>query len=1114
MDEVENLQKAIAALEAQRPLLGDTVVETALAPLREKLAALQAVQPVEQRKLVSVLFSDLVGFTAMSENIDPEEMREVLNIYLGRWGKCIEEHGGVVEKFIGDAVMAIYGLTITQEDDPRRAILTALKMQGELQSLNVELERAYQVRLAMRTGIHSGPVVVSTLGERKGQEFVAVGDTVNLASRLQAAAPENGILVSQDTFLLARGWFDFQPLDPIHVKGKRAAIPVYLVQGERSRQQRSSGRGIEGVATTLVGRQSELQQLEQLYQHSVARAKTQVVTILGDPGLGKSRLAGEFESWLAAQLPRPVLFKAFANEQTAQVPYQLLRDAISQHFNLLESELPDETRRKLELGLAPYFNQDAAMKAHFIGALLGFDFSASPFLGEVRNDPRQLRQRALHYLGQFWQALASRSPITVLLDDIHWADSASLEALLLIAQEHPDLPLLLLCLSRRRLYEVHPAWEKLQEQAAFTATQMPLQPLSQAASEQILAQALQKIEAVPADLQTLLVSTAEGNPFYLEELIKMLLDDGFIRLQAESGRWEIDSERLTSLRIPTTLTAVLQARLGSLQPQERVTLQQAATIGHTFWDALVQALQAANQPTVDHLSHMERRQMVTRLPTSNFEQCCEYQFNHALLREVVLNTVLKKKRQEYHKQIAHWLEATSTARQRSDEFAAFIAQHYQNAGEAQAAAPWFVRAGQRARSQGALVEARRFLEQALALLPRLDLQAYWEALLEHDRILGELGDLKARRADDEALYDLALELGDAEHLSTAYIQQASTYTYSGDFHKSIEALDAALQAARQSNLLPVEVFASAFKIFTLVRIGEIDQAGALVDQALAAAEALGDELELARTLSNLSAYYSASGDLAKALRINERQVEICHRNGLLVGEAVGTANLGYYYILLGYYAQAQSVLNRSYEIATSIGARQNRAYALLNLGLAHCRNGDFSASRQALERAIAELKEADDAFGKAAGLLYLAQALEGSGEIHQAGLVFNQAYDLYQQLEMPGNAQDARVGLARCLSQQGQVDRAGALADETWRHLEQHGAQSLEFPIAAYASCATIFLQANDQEKVFACLQNGVQELQSRARNISEPAWRQSYLENVPEHRLLLALWGKFAHGT
>ncbi|MCI0521797.1 MAG: tetratricopeptide repeat protein, partial [Chloroflexi bacterium] len=189
-------------------------------------------------------------------------------------------------------------------------------------------------------------------------------------------------------------------------------------------------------------------------------------------------------------------------------------------------------------------------------------------------------------------------------------------------------------------------------------------------------------------------------------------------------------------------------------------------------------------------------------------------------------------------------------------------------------------------------------------------------------------------------------------------------------------------------------------------------------------------------------------------------------------------------------------------------------YALLNLGLAYCHNRDFDASRQALELAITELRETDDAFGQAAGFLYLAQALEQCGEVKQAEHFFSQAFDLYQQIEMPGNAKDAQAGLARCLSQQGQLAQASALADAIWRRLDEYGGQSLEFPREAYLTCATIFLQTNRQELALTCLQKGVQDLQSRAEKISDPTWRQSFLENVPEHRALLALREKFAHGN
>ena len=298
MDEIDSIKQAIAALEAQRTMLGAAVVDTALAPLREKLALLQPNPAAEQRKLVTVLFADLVGFTAMSEQMDPEDIREIVNAYFTRWTTCIEQAGGVVEKFIGDAVMAVFGLSHSQEDDPERAIQAALEMRQALAEMNQKMEQTWKLELAMRIGIHTGTVMVSFLGERKGQDFVVVGDTVNLASRLQSIAPSGGILISQDTFRHVRGSFDVQALDPVKVKGKEEPIQAYQVVRAKRRTFRGPTRGVEGIETRLIGRDAELGELKDALLAAIETRKPQVLTVVGEAGVGKSRLIAEFDHWV------------------------------------------------------------------------------------------------------------------------------------------------------------------------------------------------------------------------------------------------------------------------------------------------------------------------------------------------------------------------------------------------------------------------------------------------------------------------------------------------------------------------------------------------------------------------------------------------------------------------------------------------------------------------------------------------------------------------------------------------------------------------------------------------------------------------------------------------
>ena len=519
MAEIDDIQRAIVALEGQRGVLGDAVVETALAPLRQKLADLrQPSQPaVEQRKLVTILFADLAGFTALSERLDPEDMREILNDYFQRWSNAIQRHSGQVEKFIGDAVMAVFGMLTAREDDPESAIRAALEMRQELAGLNQELQERQGEELAMRVGVHTGPVVVSTLGEREGQEFVVVGDAVNLASRLQAAAPAGGILISQDTYRQVRGVFEVEPIEPLQVKGKQQPVQAYMLVGEKLRAQRLRVRGAQGILSPLVGREREMESLQAAFQAAVRQSRTHIVTIIGETGMGKSRLVEELNEWLETGADEiPLLFRARSTRSMQQIPYALMKEFFSDQFDIRDGDPAELARVKLEEGLMPFLAPDAQAKAHFIGSLAGFDLADSPHLVGVKNDALQFRDRALHYTLQFFDVLLDRMPMVMILDDIHWADEPSLQTILGIAEQFPDRRLLILCLAQPQFLESGTNWESLGKATGAEWFQFSLLPLTQAQSQKLLEQNLEGAAGLPGALFDQIVSNAEGNPFYLE----------------------------------------------------------------------------------------------------------------------------------------------------------------------------------------------------------------------------------------------------------------------------------------------------------------------------------------------------------------------------------------------------------------------------------------------------------------------------------------------------------------------------------------------------------------------------------------------------------------------
>jgi class 3 adenylate cyclase/tetratricopeptide (TPR) repeat protein len=738
------LEQAIAAIESQRNVLGDAVVDASIVALREKLAAMETPARQEQRKLVTVLFADLVGFTAMAERLDPEDVREIQQAYFAAVTPPIAQRGGQVEKYIGDAILAVFGIPRARESDPENAVHAALAMQQALDDLSAQLSGTYhhdfqQGTLRMRIGVATGSVVASMAGEIEiadrnsqqtwsGGDFVVTGDTVNLAARLQSAAPPGRVLISHDTYRHVRGLFDVESLHPLQVKGKAQPVQAYLALRARSRPFHTITRGVEGIETPLIGRESEMAVLQGARQSVAEARRLQMVTIVGDAGVGKSRLLFEFERWAAGSSIPWLTLRGRSSPETQATPFGLLRSVFVSHLRISDSDGGDEARWAVEAGIGEFLgsDSDAPMKAAFIGQVLGFDFAASPHLKDVLADPRQLRNRALRYIADFLRAAADQAPTCILLEDLHWADESSIEAIGLLASgAWGELPVLIVGLARPTLYERQPDWGADQP----FHTRLDLQPLSKHASRQLVDEILCKVDSAPDALRELVVGAAEGNPFYVEELIKKLIEDGVIIVD-DSG-WRVEHGQLAQIQLPATLVAVLQARLDHLPREERTILQQASVVGRVFWDQTVMALNAGQLPVEPAelaisgatpgsdglrslLSTLRGRELVFQREVSAFSEAEEYLFKHALLREVTYESVLRRVRQRYHGLVADWLLQQGSAR--VNEFVGQVADHLALAGRNAEAISYLQRAGDLAAAQYANAEAIGFYRRALRLV--------------------------------------------------------------------------------------------------------------------------------------------------------------------------------------------------------------------------------------------------------------------------------------------------------------------------------------------------------------------------------------------------------------
>ncbi len=1024
MSEREQIEKAIAALESQRAILGNDVVEIALRPLSDKLTALRAQSAEVQRKYITVLFADIQNFTAVSEKIDAEEVGDILNAIWERLDPIIQENGGRIDKHMGDGIMALWGAVAAHEDDPEQAIRAGLLIQNKARAWNENLAESpfasLQNPLFLRIGIHSGLAMLGEIGATG--EYTAIGDTVNTASRIQTAAPLGEILISHDTYQHVRGVFEVRPLNPIYVKGKAAPLRLYSVKNAKPRAFRVTSRGVEGIETPIVGRDVEMRRLQQAFETCIETQSSQVVTVVGEAGVGKSRLLSEFTEWLDL-LPTEVWFlKGRAIPQTKGISFALLRDVLAFRLDIRESDPMPVVQEKLESGLArifqsptdPALQQAVQVRAHFIGALLGYDFSSSPHLAGVWNDPRQLYQRALNFTAELFGSLAASGVVVILLEDIHWADDHSLDAVLEVLQQCSKIPLLVVCAARSSLYEQRPEWGA----NLPNHQRVDLQLLSPSDSLRLACEILKRVEEIPPDLLDLIVQRAEGNPYYVEELIKMLIDEGVIL--CTPTLWQVCLDRLTGLHIPPTLTGILQARLDDLHSNQKVVMQRASVLGRTFWDrALVYlALQDTessrqelpNAPvdagTQQALDTLAAREMIFKKTGSAFRDTEEFTFKHNLMRDVVYESVLKRDRRIYHARAARWLAEISLQRARTDEYAALIAEHYEQASETASASKWYHRAALQAWMRYAHKEALRCFKKALDLLPAGSSDERFELLIAREQIYDLLGNRAAQAEDLENLEKFVAQQspGQLANQRKAEVAQrkAAYFSAIADYPASSRQAQAAVQLSQENGLADLEAAGRLEWGEALWRQSDYAASRRQLEQALSLARQTGQASLESACLRNLGTVADSQGDYPSARSFFGQAISISRQIGDRRGESGALISLGNLNLDVGDYHAAQSQYEQALLITREIGDRRGEGRAFGNLGFIASDQGDYARSRKYFEQAQQLFQELGDKSAESVSLLNLGNDCMSQGDYNAAREYVQKALNLQRQI---GNRQ-------------------------------------------------------------------------------------------------------------
>jgi predicted ATPase/class 3 adenylate cyclase len=969
-----------------------------------------------------VLFADFSGFTSFAHKRDVEDVRDFMSSVWAKLDGIIATHGGTTEKHIGDAIMAVFGAKQAREEDPAQAVRAALEMQTSVKQFALESTVA---PLQMRIGVHTGLAVVGPLGSLG--EFAVTGDTVNLASRLQASAPTGGVLVSHDTYRHVHGLFDAQTLPPFEVKGRPESVQAYVILKAKPRalamQFRGILRGIEGVQAEMVGRQKELKILQLSLQRVIDEQDSQVITICGEAGIGKSCLLSQFQEWVELHPDTMRIFYGCANRQTSGLPYSLMRDVFANRFEIQDSDSSAVAREKLERGIIELLGgKEDLVHAHFIGQLLGLDFASSPWLREILNDPGQMRHRAFQSFAHFFKAL-TRNPFPPLTDspikaailyteDIHWSDDGSLDLLGHLASACRRVPLLMICLARSTLFERRPRWcEEFRN-----CQRLELQPLPRQESLALVESLLRRAPQIPQALRELIIGGAEGIPFYIEEIIKMLIDQKVILPGPDN--WSVEPERLATARVPPTLMGVLQARLDGLEPTERLVLQRAAVVGRTFWDNAVERLSRSMEPSapaegpltraeiLGALTGLRRKELIFRRESCAFAGTAEYSFKHDLLRSVAYESLLRKSRRVYHGELASWLIEQS--RERINEVAALVAGHFEQASDGANAAEWFGRAGQQARAGYAPASAIDYFQKALALLPG---SQNGEPEVKRIEWLSGLTEVLGAQARFNEALDVCNQFRALAEAQADTVMQARAFNGLAFLHERLGRNRASVEYAEKAE--------------TLAR----------------AANEVGKSEWVRSLLLKGWAFYRLS-DAPAVLALGEQARKLCGEFENYSGLATSLKLLGVAHLQLSHFPEADRYFEQGLAIYEDLDDRRNSAAMLSNLGESARARGDYRRAEELYEKALAGVRQIGDRDSEAIYLSNLSAARLGLRKFQQVEADAREALTLVEGSNFCAHSEtyaflsEACLGQGKLKEALDAANRALALARETENDLD------------------------------------------------------------------------------
>ena len=946
----------------------------------------------QERKYATALFADLVGSTALTESEDPEVVQSVVGETFDRLSRELTRYEGLVEKFMGDAVLAIFGVPRAHEDDAERAVRAALEMQATLSELNRSFSRDGRPQLAMRIGIESGEVLVDQDRVSGIRDRMLTGDAVNVAARLQGAAEPGRIVVGPACFATTKEVIEYRELPALDLKGKREAVPAWEALRVRAKQR--GERPQLGIEAPLVGRGEELTVLKETFHRVRREGRPALVTVVGTAGVGKSRLVRELEHHVEA-LPEFVYWRRGRSLAYGSTSYSALADAIKAQCEILEDDAADVIVTKAEESVRELFGDIAI--APQIRSLVGAG-DASTFLREDLFDAWR----------RFLERLAARYPLTLVFEDIHWADGGLLDFIDHLA-DWAQGPILTVALARPELLDVRPAWSGGKRNAAT----LYLDPLTGDEAETMVAELLPGADS--RELRETIAERSEGNPLYVEEIVRKLIDDGILRESPVAG-WEVP-EDIGPIELPRSIQALVTARIDVLPDDEKRVLQDASVVGRVFWAGAVAAV--SGQPLADIrelLGRLRRRELIVSIDPSSFSDEVEFTFRHALLRDGAYDSLPKSLRAEKHEKVAAW--AVARAGERAEEFAELVATHHlaadayleelgttgeQRAQIRRAASSWARTAGDRALSGWLIVEAARWYEESLRLADELGAPPAERAELARSLTRASFGSLASAVTESACRRALALyeEAGDDLGAGWAHAWLLLILLFDSRLD------EARLHGNRAVELLdplgPTRELAEALRVRGqfLWRTGELEEAEVYSRRAAALAEELGAKDIRAAAIHDLAIELTQSGRTTEGVATMEEAFKLAKT----VGDPMNLQRIyNNYASTLAEFASdfqgARAIGEQGLERAERSGGLGWQAWTRGSLGQLATVTGDLSTAESLIRRSIEEAEAAAETRLEATTYVSLAHILVLRGQIGEAEEAMRAASQIAQRMIM------------------------------------------------------------------------------------------------------------------